>query len=220
MGQRRSDRRMMGATAVCASILTAAVIVGGGVAGAANGDPILLGFGNTSTSGTSINSSSGFGLVVGTNDPSSTAAGILGQGPIGVKGESVSGTGVHGTTTSNTASGVVGINSAGSFSGGSGVVGIAHNNFGVSAISANGTALAVEGVAVFSRSGRVTVPAGAKKVTVNVELGNGSAVLATAQQKGPASVAAAVPNAAADSFTIFLTRRTTNPAVVAWFVLG
>ena len=79
----------------------------------------------------------------------------------------------------------------------------------------------MSGVATFSRSGRVTVPAGSKKVTVSrVELGNGSMVLATAQQKGGAAVVAAAPNAADDRFTMFLTRKSTNPLIVAWFVLS
>ena len=217
MAEHRSNRTLVAAVAVCVVILTTALIVGGGVAGAANGDPILLGFGNNATLPTSINSSGGPALVVGTS--ASGAPGILGQGPIGVRGESAGSVGVHGTTTNDAGSGVMGVNLAGSFSGGSGVVGIAHDNIGVSAISNNGTALAVDGVAVFTRSGRVTVPAGSKRVTVSVELGTGSMVLATVQEKGRPGVAAAVPNAAADTFTIFLTRRTTNPAVVAWFVL-
>jgi hypothetical protein len=222
MARRRgSSARMIGAAVVCASILATAVVIGGGVAGATNGDPVLLGFGNNATSGTSINTTTGIALVVATSDGSSSASGLLGQGPTGVRGESGTGTGVSGTTTDNAGAGVLGVNTAASNSGGSGVAGVANHNIGVSAVSSQGTALAVSGVAVFSRSGTATVPAGAKKVTVSsVDLSGASRILATVQQKGRPGVAAAVPNAANDAFTIYLTKRTANAALVAWFVLS
>jgi hypothetical protein len=215
----RNRRSMIGVACICASILVGAIVMGG-VADASNGDPILLGFGNNASSGTSVNTTNGVGLLVISNDPSNSAVGLMGEGSTGVLGESGTGTGVRGTTTDNTDSGVVGINSASTNSGGSGVVGIAHNNIGVSAISSNGTALAVSGVAFFSRSGRATVPIGSKKVVVSVPLGNSSMVLATVQQKGRAAVASAIPNPSADTFTISLTRKAIRAVVVAWFVLG
>ena len=85
--------------------------------------------------------------------------------------------------------------------------------------SSSGTALSVQGVVSFSRSGVATVPAGKLTLQVDVDgLTTSSLVLATLQQleKG-VRLAAAVP--APGSFTVHLTAAPTTPLNVAWFVI-
>jgi hypothetical protein len=149
---RTTALRLIASVSVCGIALGAA-LTGGNTAEAANGDPVLLGFGNSATAGTSISTTSAIGLLASTTATGS-AVGLLGQGPTGVRGESGTGNGVVGSTTDNTRAGVFGENTAATGSGGAGVVGVANHNTGVQAISSNGTALEVDGVATFSRSGR------------------------------------------------------------------
>jgi hypothetical protein len=241
--------RLLGGVAIGAVSLAAASIATGGVAHAANGDPVILGQGNASQTTTFITAFGGDGLNVQTTNESGSgvaakggAFGVYGVsvngqgvhgdgGTYGVQGSSGSGTGVYGVTQDNTRAGVFGENTAATNSGGAGVVGIAHNNLAVEGISANGTALegissngtalSVGGVALFSRSGRATVPAGSKKIVVgNIKLGNGSMILALVQQTGAPAVKAAVPNVANNSFTIYLAKTASTMVVVAWFVLS
>jgi len=217
--RRRSFLKLTGVASVCAIVLATVVVIAGSVAQASNGDPVLLGFGNSATSGTSISTTGSIGLLVGSSDIS--GAGLIGQGHIGVEGESGNGIGVWGTTSDNTRPGVFGENTATTGGGGAGVVGVAQHNTGVQAISSNGTALEVDGVASFTRSGKATVPAGSAKVTVqNVKLSKGSMILATVQQAGRPAVRAAVPSVANNRFTIYLVTTTAKKAVVAWFVLS
>jgi hypothetical protein len=177
--------------------------------------------GNLATSSTTINTTSGIGLLASTTD-TGNVAGLVGQGPIGVEGQGGGiGTGVLGTTLDNTRPGVLEENMATTYSAGAGVVGVAPHNIGVQAISSSGTALEVDGVATFSRSGRVTVPAGSAKVSVqNVKLSKASMILATVQQAGRPAVRAVVPNVANNRFTIYLVKTATKKAIVAWFVLS
>lgn len=124
-------------------------------------------------------------------------------------------------TQDSSHAGILGENMAATNSGGSGVVGIANNNIGVSAISSNGTALAVTGVAIFSRSGKATVAAGSKKVVVNnIKVLNNSLVLALVQQAGAPAVKAAVPDVANGRITICLAKAPSVNVAVAWFVVG
>jgi hypothetical protein len=97
---------------------------------------------------------------------------------------------------------------------------------GVRAQSSSGTALAVAGVARFDRSGTAVVAGTAgspqNSVTVDlVKLAAASLILATPQTYLPGvAVAAAVPDPAASSLTIYLTQAVTSPVTVAWFILG
>jgi hypothetical protein len=83
------------------------------------------------------------------------------------------------------------------------------------------TALQVAGKAVFSRSGVLTVAAGSSSGTVTVvALTSASLVLATVQQdRSGVWVRSAVPNVAASSFTIHLSKAVSASTRVAWFVL-
>ena len=86
--------------------------------------------------------------------------------------------------------------------------------------SATGTALNVQGKAVFSRSGIVTIAAGKSFRTVNLAgVTAASMILATAQQVKGVYVKAAVPGNG--SFTIYLTGNApTGGLKVAYFVLN
>jgi hypothetical protein len=188
---------------------------------APHGDPVRLGMGNMASAGTNISTTFG-GFTVTTVDQ--VGAAVTGAGnQYGVFGTTEAGDGVRGVTfdSGHAGAGVYGENRGDTFSGGSGVVGIADNNIGVSAISSNGTALSVSGVASFTRSGRVTIPAGARKVVItDITLSGASMVLALTQQAGAPAVRAAVPDVAKDRFTIYLAKAASADVVVAWFVLS
>lgn len=140
--------------------------------------------------------------------------GVWGDGTIGVIGRGVvdHGIGVEGDGLGEGGIGVFGATSANS--GGVGVYATAPNP--------GSTALQVQGSAVFSSSGRATVPAGSDRITVTgPTVGPASTVLATVQQDKPGvAVRAAVPDPAAGSFTILLTQASTTETAVAWFVMN
>ncbi len=176
---------------------------GNGVYGLSNG-PLASGVYGS-------NSSDGYGVAGRTG--SAVRAGTLGDntgsGP-GVMGESATGTGVLGVSHGAGAAGLTGDATA-------------SNGIGVRAMaSGSGTALSVNGKAKFSRSGTLIIPAGALKATVSgVSLSEASFVLATLQAyRAGIAVAAVVPNAAAGSFTIRLTKAVTSSTKVAWFVVN
>ena len=136
--------------------------------------------------------------------------------------------GVQGVNTSS--EGGVGVYGS-SQNGGLGVQGSSGTGIGVSAASTTGTALQVEGVATFSRSGTALVAGTAANpeasVTVSgVTLTAGSLIFATPQVYAVSAgsvavaVAAVVPNVQADSFTIYLTAPVNVSVSIAWFVIG
>ena len=90
-------------------------------------------------------------------------------------------------------------------------------------VPGNGVALAVQGVAAFTRSGTVTLAGRAKSAVVAVPGGltASSHVLATMQSNtGAIGVRAAVPNLATGKVTIYLTGTAPKGAKIAWFVFG
>jgi hypothetical protein len=90
-------------------------------------------------------------------------------------------------------------------------------------VAGNGPALAVEGVASFTRSGAVTLGGRAASVVVSVPGGltSSSHVLAMMQTNtGAIAVRAAVPNTATGKVTIFLTAPAPKGTKIAWFVFG
>jgi len=92
---------------------------------------------------------------------------------------------------------------------------------GAIAAAGNGPALDVQGVAVFSRSGLVTMPAGQRVVTVNVPGGLTASSGAIALQQGNgALVAAAIPDPATGTLAIWTIGPRTFPSNLAWFVFG
>jgi len=169
-----------------------------------------------------------------------------GQRPAGVAGHSDVNPGVVGQSTSshglsgfsNSGCGVKGqsnyIGVSGYSQGGVAVAGVSSSGYAVEGIvdgpgtgvyaegSGGGTALRVNGVAKFSRSGVATITAGHAKVVVpHVTLSAGSTVLATLQHLAPGNaVSSAVPNASSSTITISLLKNATTTFKVAWFVLG
>ena len=214
-------------------------------AAASQGQAVVAGESNTETSGTLMantstdagdnecQASNGSGLTGCGNVGligSGTITGVSGTGPVygvvgqtftadgtGVRGHSDAGTGIGVQGDSNgVGSGVYGLANAN----GVGVFGDTVNGTGVIARSTNGNALDVRGKAVFSRSGVVTVAAGAvsRKITL-AGVTAASMILATAQQDGAVFVRSAVP--ASGSFTIRLTGKAPAAGLkVAYFVLN
>jgi hypothetical protein len=176
---------------------------GNGVYGLSNGDYASGVYG--------FNSTDGYGVAgrTGSAVRAATLGDNTGSGP-GVVGESAGGTGVLGISHAARTAGVTGDATA---STGIGVLATA---------SGSGTALSVNGKAKFSRSGIVTIPAGATRITrTGVALTSASLVLATLQAyRAGVAVAAVVSNAGAGSFTIYLTKAVTTATKVAWFALN
>jgi hypothetical protein len=169
--------------------------------------------------GQSGNTGSSFGSISngvhGVTD-SATGVGVLGEnadGGTAVGGISTTSDGVGGTSTSGT--GAHGVSSTGI-----GVLGECPSGTGVRATGK--TALSVQGPTVFSRSGTLTVAAGASSATkTGVTLTAASLVLATLQQdRAGVWVRSAVPNVAASSFTVHLSKAVSASTGVAWFILN
>ena len=104
--------------------------------------------------------------------------------------------------------------------GGTGVWGESTNGTGVRANSTSGVALRVTGKARFSRSGIVTIAAGASSKSISLAgVTPSSMVLATAQQNAAVHVKAAIPSTSA--FVIRLTGNAPAGGLkVAYFVLN
>jgi hypothetical protein len=142
---------------------------------------------------------------------------------VGVIGENANGTAVGGI--SSTSDGVGGTSSSGT-----GVHGVSSTGIGVLAECPSGTgvratgatALSVQGPAVFSRSGTLTIAAGGSSATqTGVALTASSLVLATLQQdRAGVWVRSAVPNIPGSSFTVHLSRVVPAAMSVAWFVVN
>ncbi len=90
----------------------------------------------------------------------------------------------------------------------------------------DGTALQVEGIASFSRSGRATVagtPSAPRQsvVVTGVVLSSSSLILVTPQDHVTGvAVEGVVADITAKTFTIYLTKPVTVSLAIAWFVLG
>jgi len=123
---------------------------------------------------------------------------------------------IHGSHVVAGNAGVTGFNTAdgtmGSLGGVFGVAGVAPNNL---------WALGVNGKATFSRSGVLTIPKNAQNAKVSsVALTSSSFIIATLNQyRSGVWIAAAIPNVASDSITIYLNKKATLATKVAWFVL-
>jgi hypothetical protein len=190
--------------------------------------------------------------IVGVNGHATDGVGVLGishgtQNPIGVFGLVSSASATGGTAVlgqfNGTDGGGIGVygTHAGS---GDGVSGYSLNGVGVSGFSGgySGTSIGVQGAAeigvlaqgvtaglkvigpaLFSRSGSVSIAAGAKTATVTgVSLKAASLVLATVQSSIGVWVAAVVPNVPGHSFQVVLNKTVpaTKSAKVAWFVVN
>ena len=210
-------------------------------AGPVPASPALTGiYGSADGTGVAIAASSANGLAVSAVSSAANAvrgrgawAGLIGEstgGLAGIVGFSGTGdapaapakTGVYGEATQDAnARGVTGKSTSGQ-----GIRGEATTGAGVKAVATTGAALDVTGRALFSRSGRASLPANAKFVDVTVPggLGSNANVLATLQiKRAKVHVLAARPNQpTAGKVRIYVSdvASTTESTPIAWFVLG
>ena len=154
--------------------------------------------------------------------------GVLGQGTVGVRGLSTdaNGVGLEGQATGSNSSGVFGSGNIGVFgtsSTGAGLFGESSTSTAVGVIAksdvAGGLALRVEGFPqFFSTSGRATVAAGKKTVTVTLAgVAPTDTVLATVQGSGAVSVKNATAHT--DKITIAVNKASTSPVSVGYLVI-
>jgi len=186
--------------------------VGVGVYGFSYNDDGVVGFADTTGGRNGV-------MGVSANPGASGVYGENNGHGYGVAGRS-GGIAVYGDSTQSYGIGVQGSNSQ---QGGIGVYGSAGSSgTGVYATNPSGVALAVNGRAQFSRSGRITVPAGQSSATATgVSLTSTSLVMATMQQRRAGiSIEAAVPDTAASSFTVHLSKAVSSDTVVAWFIVN
>jgi hypothetical protein len=193
--------------------------------------------GNSGYYGVSGNSDSGIGVqgYVGSTgaDGLPSSAGVLGvdntsDGTYGVYGTSAAGTGVYGTVSGDTTgqTALEGNDQTTGSGGGYGVIGSSVNGTGVRAVSSAGTALAVDGVVTFARSGIAKVAGtstkAAQTVTVKgVALTSSSLILVTPQGiVAGVAVEGVVPDVSGSSFVIHLTQAIDVSLKIAWFVIG
>jgi hypothetical protein len=205
-----------------------AAVVGDSGAGAG-----VLGLSSSANGVFGITGNTGSSGVAGVDE--STEA----PGGHGVYGRSALGTGVYGTITGDTTgqSGVAGVDDSTGTGGGHGVYGRSTSGVGVYGQSKTGvgvtcvgedggTALKVEGVANFSRSGHASVlgsrSSPGQMVTVQgVALTEYSLILATAQEIiDGLSISGVKPDVSANSFEIWLTGVAEVDVKIAWFVIG
>jgi hypothetical protein len=209
-----SSRRgvMAAAVGVAAGIVAAGAVAQ--PAHAADGDTLVLGVTNEATNTTRLE----------TRETSLYAVSVTDDASLVGESRSTDGYGVRGTGPYigvNAIGGTVGVYAVSDY--GTGVQAQTYNGTAVHASTAvpQGYALQVEGAVRFSRSGRATIPAGTDRVAVTAaDVRPGTSILATLQQHRPGiSVAAAVPDATANTVLLVLTRRVATDTAVAWLAL-
>jgi hypothetical protein len=153
----------------------------------------------------------GYGVVAEHAAGGTAVRGIGGE--FGVVGSANPGVGVEGL---GAAAGVIGTNTGD----GPGVHGDAFSGIGVLATGA--TALSVQGPAVFSRSGVLTIQRGrSSAVQTPVQLSKTTLVLATIQDDlEDVWVRSAVPDPAGEKFTVHLNKAAPARVKVAWFLVN
>jgi hypothetical protein len=210
---------------------------GGSTALAADALGQGVGLSGSTESGLGVTGTSNSGI--GVNGFSSEGKAVMGQSQFGegVRGMSLGGG--QGSSVTNSRTGVHGVSDSGSDSavwgeaigGGPGVKGTAGPGTGVTGSSTGGvgvlasgkTALKVQGPAVFSRSGRLTIKAGqstAKKS--GISLSAATLVLATIQGNvaGVFVQGVTIVTGASGSFTIHLNKAAPASTKVAWFAVN
>jgi hypothetical protein len=166
-----------------------------------------------------------YGQHGSTNGFASTSDGVRGftDDPqnAGVRGENANGgNGLSGSTKSG-ASGRAAVDGTNDGAG-PGVRGAGGTGVLAEAKGSGAVALRVNGPAMFSTAGTLTIGAGASKATkTGVALTSASLALATLQETDAgAYVMAAVPDVAASSFTVHLNKAATKKVTVAWFIVN
>ena len=182
----------------------------------ADGDKVILGEENTAHNPTVIHSGSSSALkgICTTDD-----------GALVGENEASDGYGVRGTSPYigvNAVGGEIGVYAVSDY--GKGVEALTYDGVAVSASTAvdAGSALEVSGRARFSRSGKVTLPAGKTQVTVSVaNLDGASLVLATVQERrDDFHVLGAATDPAHATITIYVNRKASKATTIAWFVVN
>jgi hypothetical protein len=181
---------------------------------AADGDTLLLGVTNEATNTTRLETKETSLYAVSSTD----GASLVGES------QSSDGYGLQGTSPYigvNAVGGAIGVYAVSDY--GTGVRALTYDGTAVEASTAvpQGYALRAQGAVTFSRSGRATVRAGSDRVTVNTaDVRPGTSILATLQQHRPGiSMAAAVPDPAANTVLLVLTKRVASDTTVAWLAL-
>ena len=207
-------RRLLAGTVAGAAVVTVDAVMPAS-ASAADGDNLKIGQENTAANTTRLSSNDGGLHVVADTD----------DGAIVGESTSSDGYGIRGTAPYigvTAVGGEIGVYTVSDY--GVGVHALTYDGTALRAQTAvpQGTALLVEGVASFTRSGTVTVPAGARTARVKVTpISAATLVFATPQRRlAGTHVEAAVPDDANDSFTVHLNRRAPQDLPVAWFLLG
>jgi hypothetical protein len=156
----------------------------------------------------------GYGVVAEHYGNGTAIIGIGGELGSGVTGTSGVGVGVSGSSGGQ--AGVAGANTGA----GPGVYGSAFSGIGV--LASGATALSVQGPAVFSRSGVLTVHGGrSSAVQTVIQLSAATLVLATIQDDVEGVwVRSAVPDPAGHKFTIHLNKAAPTRVRVAWFLVN
>lgn len=213
-GSKMTRRRLLGGSVAGAAML-AVDAVKPATANAADGDDLKIGQENTAANTTTLSSDDGGLHVISDTDDASV---------VGIS-TSADGYGIRGTAPYIGVLGVgdqVGVYTVSDY--GVGVHALTYDGTAILAQTAvpQGTAIRVEGVASFTRSGVVTVASGARTAKVSVTpISAETLVFATPQQRlAGTHVEAAVPNEGNDSFTVHLNRRAPQDLRVAWFLLG
>ena len=229
-GARQSRRGLLAGAAGALGVLAAETVAPAQPAQATQGNPVVLGQDNTgATARTELATTTGETAILA--DPSNgfgvTGTGTGGGSGVWGTGGSSNGTGVQGFGGGgiNGAGTGVGVAGFGGKGGGNGVEGSAGSAATAGVVAFNGfggTALDVNGIAVFRRSGLLTIAAGASSGTVfGVTLSTASLILATLQQdRAGVWVRSAVPNIAGHTFTVHLSKAVTASITVAWFVVN
>jgi hypothetical protein len=208
-------RRALLRLAAAGAAAFAATVFKSGAARAADGDAVLLAGENVSDNTTVIRSGG-----VALYGISRTDDGAL-------VGESTAsdGYGVRATAPYiglNAVGGEIAVYAVSDY--GLGVHALTYDGVAVEAATAveAGTALKVDGRAVFKLSGLLVIPPGAKSATqTNVPLTLQSLVLATLQQRrDEACIEAAVPDPDNRRFTVHLNKRVSRGTTVAWIIIN
>ena len=214
IGSRSTTRRRLLAGTVAGAALVAADAVMPDGARASDGDNLKIGQENTALNTTRLSSDDGGLHVVADTDDGA------------VVGESTSsdGYGIRGTSPyigATAVGGEIGVYTVSDY--GVGVHALTYDGTALRAQTAvpQGTALRVEGVASFTRSGTAVVPAGKRTANVRVApVTPQTLVIATAQERvAGIHIEAAVPDTTNDGFTVHLNRRAPEDMRVAWFLL-
>ena len=212
----KSRRQMLGLGAVVATTVAGVSVIQATPAVAADGDPVILAATNQAYNPTVIE-------IVDSGQPGLHVISRSDSGSIMGENSSDDGYGVSasgGNTGLNAVGGQRGVYAVSDY--GVAVRALTYDGVAVEASTAvdAGHALRVDGAVHFSRSGRATVPTGLKSVTVPAAVRPGSSVVATLQERqSGTSIEAAVPDHAAQTVTVWLSRAARAPLDVAWLLL-